>query len=144
MDSFTTNNTILSLGFPEEFYTVHVHDILPSVSNEFLSFFNGSRASWCPCDEPANFEHGLLRQYLKEHDELPPFNRADIRRLYKSVVDQESLGDSITVIKTKGNQTCGIDQESRFLEKIFSIYISFYVHLDVSKNLMRGGGIHDW
>lgn len=63
--------------------------------------------TWCPCEEPTNLEHDLLRQYLSEHDELPPFNHADIRRLYESVADHIGLSDSVTVIKTKGTQADG-------------------------------------
>jgi hypothetical protein len=57
--------------------------------------------AWCPCSEPRNLEHELLKRYLKEHDELPPFNHAGIRRLYKSVTDAIRLSDSVTVIKRK-------------------------------------------
>jgi len=60
--------------------------------------------SWCPCDEPRNFEHSLLKQYLKEHDELPPFNHAGIRRLYKSVADTIGLTATVTVIKRTAEQ----------------------------------------
>jgi len=33
--------------------------------------------AWCLNDEPKILEHNLLRQYISEHDEFPPMNRAD-------------------------------------------------------------------
>lgn len=37
--------------------------------------------AWHPCQNPQNLEHSLLKKYLEDHDELPPFNHANIRRL---------------------------------------------------------------
>lgn len=68
--------------------------------NDFLKKYPMEIAS-CPCEEPKNLEHDLLRRYLSEHDELPPFNHADIRRLHKSVVDSIGLSDSVKVTKHK-------------------------------------------
>jgi hypothetical protein len=71
--------------------------------NDYLRKYR-MEVAWCPCGEPTNLEHDLLRRYLKDHDELPPFNHADIRRLYKAVADQVVLSDKVTVIKTEGKQ----------------------------------------
>jgi len=60
--------------------------------------------AWCLCDEPRNFEHDLLIRYLKDHDELPPLNRAGIRRLYKTITETIGLTDQVTVIKRKVQQ----------------------------------------
>jgi len=71
--------------------------------NEFLKKYQ-MEVAWCICREPVNFEHDLLRQYLNDHDELPPFNHADNRRLLKSVSDSLGFSDKVTVILTKGKQ----------------------------------------
>jgi len=71
--------------------------------NEFAKKYR-MEVAWYPSDEPRNLEHELLKQYLKEHDELPPFNHAGIRRLYKSVTNTIRFTDSVTVIK-KDKQT---------------------------------------
>lgn len=60
--------------------------------------------AWCLCDEPRNFEHNLLVQYLKDHDELPPLNRAGIRQLYKTLTEKIKLTEKITVTKSKAKQ----------------------------------------
>lgn len=60
--------------------------------------------AWCVCDEPRNFEHDLLIRYLKDHDELPPFNRAGIKRLYKTLTETIRLTDQVNVIKRKVQQ----------------------------------------
>ena len=51
--------------------------------------------AWLENDEPRILEHNLLRQYLGEHDELPPLNYADVRKLEK--VLQETIRISGTV-----------------------------------------------
>lgn len=51
--------------------------------------------AWCPCEEASNLEHQLLRQYLKNHDELPPLNRAGKRLLKKGVADTLGLIDRV-------------------------------------------------
>ena len=51
--------------------------------------------AWCPCEEASNLEHQLLRQYLKNHDELPPLNRAGKKLLKKGVTDTLGLIDSV-------------------------------------------------
>ena len=72
--------------------------------NEYAKKYH-MEVSWCPCDEPRNLEDDLLRQYLMEHDELPPFNHSDIRTLYKSVKDSGKGTDSFTIIKRKSEGT---------------------------------------
>ena len=52
--------------------------------------------AWSENDNPKIFEHNLLRQFLKEHDEFPPLNRADIRKL------KIELNENITVSDTVG------------------------------------------
>jgi excinuclease UvrABC nuclease subunit len=37
--------------------------------------------AWLENDNPKNIEHNLLRDFLSQHDELPPLNRAYIRNL---------------------------------------------------------------
>jgi len=69
--------------------------------NSFLKKY-AMEVAWCPCSEPTNLEHDLLREYLMDHDELPPFNHADVRRLYKTLGDSVTLSDKVTVIKTPG------------------------------------------
>jgi hypothetical protein len=51
--------------------------------NEFLKKYQ-MEVAWCPCNEPVNLEHRLLRQYLDDHNELPPFNHTGIRRVLTS------------------------------------------------------------
>lgn len=60
--------------------------------------------AWCPCDEPRNFEHDLLIQYLKDHDELPPLNHARIRTLYKELTETIKLTAKRNVTKRKAQQ----------------------------------------
>jgi len=60
---------------------------------------NSIEVAWLLCDEPKNFEHDLLKQYLLEHSELPPLNASDIRQLLKPVKDEVHLTDKASVIK---------------------------------------------
>jgi hypothetical protein len=46
--------------------------------------------AWLACDEPVNIENALLRRYVGDHDELPPLNHADVRRLCKSLTEQRT------------------------------------------------------
>ena len=68
--------------------------------NEFMKRYQ-TEIAWLMADEPVSLEHDLLRQYLKDHDEFPPLNLADIRRLYKSVRDKITLTDTVSVTKTQ-------------------------------------------
>ena len=43
--------------------------------------------SWCLCGEARNLEHQLLLRYLKDHDELPPLNRAGKQLLIDRLED---------------------------------------------------------
>ena len=52
-----------------------------------LSKKHEMEVAWHPCNEPGNFEHQLLQQYFKEHDELPPLNHAG-KRLLKKVFSE--------------------------------------------------------
>jgi hypothetical protein len=67
--------------------------------NEFAKKYPMEVAWCCGVDEPKNFEHELLRQYLEEHDELPPFNHANIRKLYKNAPENFKLADSFSYSK---------------------------------------------
>jgi len=60
--------------------------------------------AWCPSSEPINLEHDLLRKYLADHDELPPFNHADTRRLHKGLGESGTICDGLTVIRTPGKE----------------------------------------
>ncbi len=53
--------------------------------------------AWFPCDEPVNIENNLLRQYISDHDELPPLNHADVKRLYKSLTASIKSSYKLTV-----------------------------------------------
>jgi excinuclease UvrABC nuclease subunit len=66
--------------------------------NEFAKKYS-MEVAWCLLNEPKNFEDELLRQYLKEHDELPPFNYASIRTLHKNFTDEGKGTDSFVVEK---------------------------------------------
>jgi len=48
---------------------------------------------WQKSDEPSNLEHFLLNNYLKDHDELPPFNHAGSKRLKKVLTESISIDD---------------------------------------------------
>jgi excinuclease UvrABC nuclease subunit len=58
--------------------------------------------AWFVCDNPINIENSLLKQYLSEHDELPPLNHADVRRLKESLSTPMGFVDHVTVKLTKG------------------------------------------
>lgn len=69
--------------------------------NSFLKKY-AMEVAWCPCSEPTNLEHELLWRYLADHDELPPFNHADSRRVHKALGDSGTLCDGLTVTRTPG------------------------------------------
>jgi hypothetical protein len=71
--------------------------------NEFAKKYP-MEVAWCLSHEP-NLEYELLKQYLKEHDELPPLNHASIRLLYKTVTDEAKGTDSFTAEKMKAKET---------------------------------------
>jgi excinuclease UvrABC nuclease subunit len=71
--------------------------------NSFLEKY-AMEITWCACSNPTNFEHDLLRKYLNDHDELPPFNHADNRRPLETVGESTALIDKLTVTKTGGKQ----------------------------------------
>ncbi len=52
--------------------------------------------AWCTCNESGNLEHQLLREYLTEHDELPPLNHATKRLLRKVLKETLQLTDRST------------------------------------------------
>lgn len=55
--------------------------------------------AWCTCNEPGNLEHQLLRQYVEEHDELPPLNHASPRSQKKVFDVKIHSGDNVNVKK---------------------------------------------
>ena len=67
--------------------------------NESLKKYQ-MEVAWCPCRVPVNLEHDLLRQYLNDHDELPPFNHAGIRRVLTSAATNIRLNGKANVIPT--------------------------------------------
>lgn len=71
--------------------------------NSFLKKY-AMEVAWCPCGEPTNLEHDLLRKYMIDHDELPPFNHADNRRVHKALGDSGTFCDRVTVIRTVGKE----------------------------------------
>ena len=71
--------------------------------NKFLSNYT-MEISWRTCEIPINVEHYLLKQYLKDHDELPPFNRSSSRRLLEPISENLGLTENLTVILTRGNE----------------------------------------
>jgi hypothetical protein len=71
--------------------------------NSFLKKY-AMEVAWCPTSEPINLEHDLLRKYLSDHDELPPFNHADTRRLHKGLGESGTVCDRVTVIRTPGKE----------------------------------------
>ena len=59
--------------------------------------------AWCQCDEPGNLENQLLRQYLSEHDELPPLNRAGKKLLKKLLTEGLQLSDQVSFSLKRGS-----------------------------------------
>ncbi len=69
--------------------------------NSFLSKYK-MEIAWFVCDEPVNLEHSLLKRYLDDHDELPPFNHADTRRFTERAKEAGTIIDSLRVTKVEG------------------------------------------
>lgn len=49
--------------------------------------------AWRISDEPRNLESELLQQYFKEHEELPPLNRAGSKLIEKIIRETIRVGD---------------------------------------------------
>jgi hypothetical protein len=60
--------------------------------------------AWFVCDNPVNVENSLLKQYVNDHDELPPMNHADVRRLFESPAESIGFANKVTVKLIKGKQ----------------------------------------
>lgn len=59
--------------------------------------------AWLENDNPKIPEHNLLRQFLAEHDEFPPLNRADIRKMGIKILQQVHVLPSMDKeVKTNG------------------------------------------
>jgi len=54
--------------------------------NKFLKKYS-LEIAWSENDEPGILEHNLLRQFAEDHDEFPPLNLQDIRKLKKTLQD---------------------------------------------------------
>jgi len=78
---------------PTQWTNRRVHDLMEKYSMEI---------AWFICKNPVNLENSLLKQYVKDNDELPPMNHADVRRLYESLSEAVGLSDKVTVTLTKG------------------------------------------
>ncbi len=78
---------------PTQWTNRRVHDLMEKYSMEI---------AWFVCKNPVNLENSLLKQYVKDHDELPPINHADSRRLNESLSETMGLSDKVTVTLTKG------------------------------------------
>lgn len=52
-------------------------------------------AAWCLTENFESLEHQLLRRYLKNHDELPPFNHAEKRKLSLVLKEEIRLSNKI-------------------------------------------------
>ena len=50
---------------------------------------------WCLCGEASNLELQLLHRYFKDHDELPPLNRASKTLLKKFLTDTVVIKDTV-------------------------------------------------
>jgi len=53
--------------------------------------------AWCLCGEASNLELQLLRQYLDDHDELPPLNHTSKALLKKALTETVGLGDTLVL-----------------------------------------------
>jgi GrpB-like predicted nucleotidyltransferase (UPF0157 family) len=55
--------------------------------------------AWQENDNPKIPEHNLLREFLAQHDELPPLNRADIRKMEMELPEGIVLSDKLSMSK---------------------------------------------
>jgi len=78
---------------PTQWTNHRIHDLLKRYPMEI---------AWFVCDNSVNLENSLLKQYISEHDELPPLNHADVRRLRESLAEPMGFADKLTPKLTKG------------------------------------------
>jgi hypothetical protein len=74
---------------------IRVNKLLGRYSLEF---------SWSRDRNPKAREHGLLRRYLSEHDELPPLNHADVKTLAEWGADTIAVRDDVVAWVVRGKE----------------------------------------
>jgi len=79
---------------PTQWTNLRINSYLPKYQMEI---------AWFVCNEPINLENRLLRRYLDDHDELPPFNHADSRRFKEKSSEASTLSDALRVTLVKGS-----------------------------------------
>lgn len=78
---------------PTQWTNRRVHELMKRYSMEI---------AWFVSSNPINLENNLLKQYVKDHDELPPMNHADVRRLRETPSEAMPFTDKVAVTLTKG------------------------------------------